>query len=81
MKGNHLELRAEDARVAAVDGALKVRAGIWFGGLGRRSFSFVERTAARVSFRVGREVMTASVQQATLDGTGLTLGLGLTSRG
>ncbi len=76
----HLILGAHDARVAEVDGSLKVRAGLWFGGLGRTTFSFVERTAAHVSFQVGPETMTAAVTDATQNGSELVLGLTLSSK-
>jgi hypothetical protein len=77
LAGEHLELSTQDAKIERVEGPLKVRAGIWFSGLGRRSFEFVEQTAASFSFEIGGQPLAARVQSATLAKDELVLGLKL----
>jgi hypothetical protein len=73
----HIVLQTNDAKIEKVEGPLKVRAGIWFSGLGRRSFSFVEQTAANMEFEVGGQRLSARVHSAKLQGGELVLGLKL----
>lgn len=77
LAGEHLQLQTNDAKIERVEGPLKVRAGIWFSGLGRRSFAFVEQTAASFDFEVGGQPLSARVQSAALTGDELVLGLKL----
>lgn len=77
LERGELVLQTDDAKVEKVEGPLKVRAGIWFSGLGRRSFSFVERTAASVSFEVAGQDLTAHVHSARVEQDELVLGLRL----
>lgn len=74
----HLVLGTRDARVEEVDGSATVKAGLFFGGVSRRSFEHVEEIAAQTDFEFGAQMLRAQLQGAALEGESLVLGLVLT---
>lgn len=75
--GGHLVLATRDVEIEDVDGSAAVRAGLFFGGVSRRSFAHVESIAAQTDFELGQQRLRAQLQSATLDGDRLVLGLTL----
>lgn len=73
----HLVLATSDAKVEDVEGSAAVKAGLFFGGVSRRSFEHVESIAAQTDFELGQQSLRAQLQDATRDGDHLVLGLSL----
>jgi hypothetical protein len=71
----HLLLASRDARIKEVEGPLRVRAGLFFSGVGRRSFSFMEKMASELSFDLGKDEIRARIHDARISGDAIILGL------
>lgn len=65
-QGGHLQFRTDDARIVRVEGSGKVRAGVWFSGLGRRTFTWVEQLAGSFTFDAAGQPIAAQITQANL---------------
>ncbi len=70
-----LEISTRDAQVDQVEGSARVRAGVFFSGIGRQTFELVETVAGRFELDLGAEPLQASVHSAVIDGDELVLGL------
>jgi hypothetical protein len=75
-----ITLSTRDAKVEDVEGSFKVRAGIWFSGLGRRSFTHVEKIANRMTFDVGGRTMRGKIRKALVNGDELVVTMQLSSK-
>jgi hypothetical protein len=75
--GGKLVVSTDDARIEHVEGSAKVRAGVWFSGLGRRSFAFVEEHTAELSLELAGRPVRATVRSAEASGSELRLGVAL----
>ena len=73
-----LEAAVADGKIEATRGSAKVRAAVWFSGLGRQTFKISESAAASVRFDLFGATMRASAIAATLRGDELDLGVALT---
>ncbi|MCX4242458.1 hypothetical protein [Paraliomyxa miuraensis] len=73
----HLVLATSDAKVQDVEGSAAVKAGLFFGGVSRRSFEHVESIAARTDFELGQQSLRAQLQSASRSGDHLVFGLTL----
>ncbi len=78
-KGDALELATSDAQIEDVEGSAKVRAGIWFSGLGRQSFEVIEETAAHFDLEIAGQALRTRIHTAELRGNEVVLGLALGS--
>jgi hypothetical protein len=72
-----LLLSTRDAKIEDVEGSAGVKAGVFFSGVARKSFEHVEEIATQTQFDLGTRTLQAQVQQATLQGENLVLGLTL----
>ena len=75
--GGHLVLGTNDAKIEQVEGSAGVKVGLFFGGVSRRSFEHVEQLAANTEFELGQQNLRAELQNATLAGERLVMGLSL----
>lgn len=73
----HLVLATHDAQIDEIEGSAAIKAGLFFAGVGRRSFEHVESIAATTEFALGRQSLRATLQNAALQGDRLVLGLTL----
>jgi hypothetical protein len=80
VRGGKLEFRTDDARIVKVEGSSRVRAGVFFSGLGRRTFSWVEQLAGAFTFDAGGQRITARVADARLERDELLLTLAVATR-
>jgi hypothetical protein len=78
VRGDELELSTADAKIMKVKGSARVKAGVWFSGLGRETFTFVETIARKFEFDVAGTPMVVSLEGARRQGDELELELGLT---
>ncbi len=74
---HHLVLATSDAKVEEVEGSAAIKAGLFFGGVSRRSFEHVESIAAQTDFELGQQSLRAQLQTAARNGDVLVLGLSL----
>ena len=74
-----LILATDDAKVQAVEGSTAVKAGLFFGGVSRRSFEHVEHIAVDTEFELGAQQLRAQLQNAQLTGDTVVFGLTLAS--
>jgi hypothetical protein len=79
LAAGHLELRTDDARIVDVDGSARIRAGIAFSGLGRRTFRWVEQLATSFRFDIGDRSMAAQITGAQIQGNEVLLTLNVTT--
>lgn len=77
---HELVLATDDASLESLRGSLKVRAGVWFSGLGRETFELTETTAASMRATVAGRPLQARVETATLRGDELIFGVVLSIR-
>jgi hypothetical protein len=80
VRGGQLEFRTVDARIVKVRGSSKVRAGVFFSGLGRRTFAWVEKLAGAFSFDAAGQPITARIMTAELHHDELLLILAVAAR-
>ena len=80
IQGGQLELGTQKAKVDAVVGSAKVRAGLFFSRTARRGVELVERTTAATELELGDRPMQAQVAAATVSGDEVVLGLRLNPR-
>jgi hypothetical protein len=73
----HLRVSTRDAKVEEIEGSVAVKAGLFFGGVSRRSFEHVETVATDTEFELGTQTLRARVEGARLHGSNLILGLSL----
>lgn len=73
-----LVLATSDARIEDVDGSAAVKAGLFFSGVGRRSFEHVERIPTETDLELGQQSLRTELRHAALDGDRLIFGLTLT---
>ncbi|MEM7155242.1 MAG: hypothetical protein AAF799_20505 [Myxococcota bacterium] len=76
-QGGRLVLGTSDAKVEDVEGSAAVKAGLFFGGVSRRSFEHVETIAADTEFELGQQSLRTELQSAQLQGDRLVMGLTL----
>ena len=62
-----------------MEGTAKVRAGIWFSGLGRQSFEVIEEMAAHFDLQIAGQALRTRIHTAELRGDEVVLGLALGS--
>ncbi len=74
-----LILSTDDASVRNVEGSAAVKAGLFFGGVSRRSFEHVEHIAIDTEFELGAQPLRAELQNAQLTSDHLVFGLTLAS--
>ncbi|NVB42334.1 hypothetical protein G6O69_31215 [Pseudenhygromyxa sp. WMMC2535] len=77
VEGSALELGAEQAKVDAVIGSFKVRAGLFFSKTVRRGLSLVEQTTASTEVELAGEAMALQIHAAEVRADQLVLGLRL----
>lgn len=77
---NELVLSTDDASLESVRGSLKVRAGVWFSGLGRETFQLTETVAASLKASVAGRPLRARVESAALRGDEVVFAVALTIR-
>ena len=78
VQGGELALRVDDAKIVEATGSAKVRAALWFAGLGRRTFEVSESAAASVAFDLFGRPMKASASAVQVGAAELAIGLTLT---
>lgn len=74
-KAGDIEISTRDAQVDTVEGSARVKAGVFFSGVGRQTFELVETVAGRFELDLGAEPLKASVHSAVIEGDELVLGL------
>lgn len=79
--GGSIAVKVNDAKIVETRGSAKVRAGVWFSGLGRQTFAVSESTAASVGFDLFGEPMKATATSVHLGADELALGLTLAPGG
>ena len=79
-RGGKLEFRTDDARIVKVDGSSRIRAGVFFSGLGRRTFAWVEELASSFTFDAAGRPIAARITTAQLDKDELLLTLAVATR-
>ncbi len=72
-----LAIKIDDAKIERSDGPARIRAGILLSGIGRETFEFTEKTAARFAIELPGAPLQASASAAILDRDDLVLGLNL----
>ena len=77
LQGGALALRVDDAKIVRATGSAKIRAALWFSGLGRRTFEVSERAAASVAFDLVGRPMRATAAAVQIRPDHLALGLAL----
>ena len=76
-KAGHLVLTTGDAKIDEVRGSVAIKAGLFFSGVGRKTFDHVETLATDTQFELGAQDLRAQVENARLQGSNLVLGLSL----
>lgn len=72
-----IAVAVNDAKIEETRGSAKVRAALWFSGLGRQTFAVSESAAASLRFELFGAMMRASATSAHLGASALALGLTL----
>jgi hypothetical protein len=74
---HELVVSAKDAKLQKVRGSAKVKAGIFFSGVGRRSFEVVERVAATAQLEVANRPVRARVRAAAVSDSEVAVAIAL----
>jgi hypothetical protein len=76
-RAGQLELRVDDGKLEEVRGSLRVRAGVWFSGLGRQTFAISQSVVGATEFEIVGVDYRATVVTGRVDGSDLVFSLAL----
>lgn len=76
-RGGQLDVRVQDAALEEVTGSLRVRAAVWFSGLGRQTFALGESVAGATELELAGATYRARVVTGSVAGADLVFSLAL----
>ena len=77
IRGGQLDVRVQDAALEEVTGSLRVRAAVWFSGLGRQTFALGESVAGATELELAGATYRARVVTGSVAGADLVFSLAL----